>query len=79
MEAFFQNAMNMSVHPEAFSAGLNVLYTPLNGAGCIPVTTVLKRMGLKSLYVVRSQEKPDGDFPTCPYPNPEMRPASMKP
>ncbi|MBQ9980681.1 MAG: phospho-sugar mutase [Oscillospiraceae bacterium] len=74
-DAYIKNAVDMSLNPQAFSAGLRVLYTPLNGAGKIPVTTALKMMGLEHLDIVPSQAEPDGQFPTCPYPNPEMRPA----
>jgi len=74
-DAYIKNAIDMSLCPEVFSAGLKVLYTPLNGAGLVPVTTVLNKMGLENLELVSSQIEPDGDFPTCPYPNPEMRPA----
>ncbi len=54
---------------------LNVIYTPLNGAGNVPVREVLKRIGVSSVTVVPEQELPDGNFPTAPYPNPEIREA----
>ncbi|MCH3971357.1 MAG: phospho-sugar mutase [Oscillospiraceae bacterium] len=53
-------------------APLKLVYSPLNGTGLVPVTTVLKRAGYQDITVVPSQEKPDGNFPTCPYPNPEI-------
>lgn len=53
-------------------AQLKIVYSPLNGTGLVPVTTVLKRAGFTDITVVPSQEKPDGNFPTCPYPNPEI-------
>lgn len=56
-------------------AGLKVIYTPLNGAGNKPVRKVLKMAGITDVTVVKEQEKPDGNFPTCPYPNPEIRQA----
>jgi len=59
-------------------AGLSVVYTPLNGAGNIPVREVLGRIGVKNIHVVAEQELPDGNFPTCPYPNPEKREALEK-
>lgn len=59
--------------PCVAKSGIKVLYTPLNGTGNKPVRRVLKRLGVKELQVVPSQEKPDGTFPTCPYPNPEIR------
>lgn len=52
---------------------LNVIYTPLNGTGNKPVREILRRIGVQTLEVVPEQEKPDGSFPTCPYPNPEIR------
>jgi phosphoglucomutase len=52
---------------------LNLVYTPLNGAGLGPVWTTLSRAGLKQFHVVPEQKNPDGDFPTCPQPNPELK------
>ncbi|KRL07475.1 phospho-sugar mutase [Liquorilactobacillus hordei] len=52
-----------------------IIYSPLNGTGLIPVTTVLKKSGFNNITVVEEQENPDGNFPTCPYPNPEIREA----
>ena len=54
---------------------LRVVYTPLNGAGNKLVRKILDRMGVKDVHIVKSQEQPDGNFPTCPYPNPEIREA----
>lgn len=51
--------------------GIKIVYSPLNGAGYRIVPEVLKRAGLSDLTVVPQQAEPDGDFPTCPYPNPE--------
>lgn len=50
---------------------LKVVYTPLHGTGKLCVTKVLKKKGIKELFIVKEQEEPDGNFPTCPYPNPE--------
>ena len=50
---------------------LKIVYTPLHGTGNIPVQTILKELGFENVYVVPEQEKPDGDFPTVSYPNPE--------
>lgn len=58
---------------KAADADLKILYTPLNGTGNKPVRHILKRAGFKNVAVVASQEKPDGNFPTCPFPNPEIR------
>lgn len=49
-----------------------IVYTPLNGTGLEPVTRVLKEMGYFNVHLVKEQEQPDGTFPTCPYPNPEV-------
>ena len=54
---------------------LHVIYTPLNGAGLRCVTTILKEDGFNSVKVVEEQRLPNGDFPTCPYPNPEIHEA----
>ena len=59
-------------------APLKLVYTPLNGTGLIPVTTVLERAGITDVTVVPEQKNPDGNFPTCPYPNPEIREAMQK-
>ncbi|WP_071431073.1 phospho-sugar mutase [Angelakisella massiliensis] len=53
-------------------AGLKLVYTPLNGAGRRCVLTALERIGITDVTVVKEQEMPDGNFPTCPYPNPEI-------
>lgn len=55
--------------------GFSIVYTPLNGAGLKCVTQILKENGFKNISVVKEQEKPDGRFPTCPYPNPEIKEA----
>lgn len=54
---------------------LNIVYTPLNGSGLKYVTKALKMNGFSNINVVPSQENPDGNFPTCPYPNPEIKEA----
>ena len=54
---------------------LTIVYTPLHGTGNIPVRRVLKEIGFKNVFVVPEQEKPDGDFPTVGYPNPETEKA----
>lgn len=54
---------------------LRVVYTPLNGTGLECVGRILKRIGVDDIHVVEQQAKPDGKFPTCPYPNPENRDA----
>lgn len=52
-----------------------IVYSPLNGTGYIPVTRALNEMGYTSITVVEEQRLPDGNFPTCPYPNPEIKEA----
>lgn len=58
--------------------GLKVVYTPLNGAGRMCVTRVLSEIGFNDVTLVPEQAEPDGNFPTCPYPNPEFREALQK-
>lgn len=76
MDEFYENVLSASVNPDALkNANLKVIYTPLNGTGNKPVRKVLKMAGVKDVAVVKEQEKPDGNFPTCPFPNPEIRQA----
>ena len=73
IERYYAAVMAQALRPElGKAAGLRLVYTPLNGAGLVPVMTVLKRMGHTDITVVPEQEQPNGDFPTCPYPNPEI-------
>ena len=58
--------------------GLKVVYTPLNGTGRVCVTRILDMIGVKDVTVVPEQEFPDGNFTTCPFPNPEIREALQK-
>ncbi len=60
------------------TAGLKLVYSPLNGTGLVPVTTVLKHMGITDITIVPEQEYPNGYFTTCPYPNPEIYEALEK-
>lgn len=60
---------------EEVDKNVAIIYSPLNGTGLIPVTAVLKKSGFNNITVVAEQEKPNGNFPTCPYPNPEIREA----
>ena len=62
-------------HVEQEQSDLRVVYTPLNGTGLECVTRILERIGVTDIHVVEEQSKPDGNFPTCPYPNPEIREA----
>ena len=76
IERFLDAVEASSVNPGLCKdAGLKVIYTPLCGAGNKPVRAILKRIGIDDVTVVPEQEQPNGDFPTCPYPNPEIRQA----
>ena len=54
------------------TAGLKLVYSPLNGSGLVPVMRILQDMGIDDVTIVPEQKEPDGNFPTCPYPNPEI-------
>ena len=54
------------------TAGLKLVYSPLNGSGLVPVTRILNDIGIDDITIVPEQQYPDGNFPTCPYPNPEI-------
>ncbi len=70
-EKYYETVLNEAVDPEMLrSAGLNIVYTPLCGTGMEPVHAVLGRLGV-NITTVACQAKPDGDFKTCEYPNPE--------
>ena len=73
IEAYYLSVMKLRVYPSY--EPIHVVYTPLNGAGNIPVREMLGRMGNVHVEIVAEQELPDGYFPTCPYPNPEVRDA----
>lgn len=76
IDAFYKNVLAEGINTElCASSGLKVVYTPLNGTGNKPVREILKRIGISNVTVVKEQENPDGNFPTCPYPNPEIREA----
>ena len=63
------------VYGEKIDKNVQIVYSPLNGAGLKPVLRTLSETGFTNVFVVPEQEKPDGNFPTCPYPNPEIRQA----
>ena len=65
----------LALRPGNDVSKLKLVYTPLNGSGLEPVKLLLERMGVTQLTVVPEQAQPDGNFPTCPYPNPEIRQA----
>ena len=72
-EALYDAIKSRSVRPGlCATAGLKLVYSPLNGSGLEPVTRVLHDIGITDITIVPEQEYPDGNFPTCPYPNPEI-------
>ena len=73
IEAYYQAIAKLSVKP--VSEPLHLVYSPLNGTGNVPVREMMKRMKNIRVEIVTEQELPDGRFPTCPYPNPEIREA----
>lgn len=76
IEGFLDAIQSQQIHPELIAdSKLKVVYTPLNGAGNKPVRAILNRIGIKDVVVVPEQEHPDGNFPTCPFPNPEIQQA----
>lgn len=76
LEAYFAKVAEQQVNPGLCEqVPLRVVYTPLNGTGNKPVREMLRRIGVAQVSVVPEQEKPDGNFPTAPYPNPEIRQA----
>lgn len=77
-DAVADKSVNNLTDEQIANAPLRLVYTPLNGTGLIPVTTVLNKVGVTDITVVPEQRDPDGDFPTCPYPNPEIREAMQK-
>jgi len=79
IEAYLDKVQEQGVHTELVAdSGLKVVYTPLNGTGNKPVRAILKRIGIKEITIVPEQENPDGNFPTCPFPNPEIKEALAK-
>ena len=74
--AFVEQVKSQSVlFGEEVNKNVAIVYSPLNGTGLKPVTRTLKEMGYTNITVVKEQEQPDGNFPTCPYPNPEIKEA----
>ena len=72
-EALYDAIKARSVRPGLCkTAGLKLVYSPLNGSGLVPVTRVLHDIGIDDITIVPEQQYPDGHFPTCPYPNPEI-------
>lgn len=76
VDRFLDRVAEQQVNPGICAKeGLRVVYTPLNGTGNKPVRAILSRVGVAHVAVVPEQELPDGNFPTAPYPNPEIRQA----
>ncbi len=76
IDDFYKNVLAQGINTElCASSGLKVVYTPLNGTGNKPVRTILSKIGISDVTIVPEQEMPDGNFTTCPYPNPEIREA----
>ena len=75
-DSYIENVKKQSINPGICkNAGLKVVYTPLNGAGNKLVRRVLSETGIDDVIIVKEQEMPDGNFTTCPYPNPEIKEA----
>ena len=73
-DKYIAQLKKQSIHPEIIpemAKDMKIVYTPLHGTGNIPVRRVLRELGFTQVYVVEEQKKPDGTFPTVPYPNPE--------
>lgn len=76
LTAFIESVKKQSVlFGETVNKNAAIVYSPLNGTGYIPVTRVLKETGYTNITIVEEQRLPDGNFPTCPYPNPEIKEA----
>lgn len=78
LTAFIEEVKNQSMLKEGdikVNKDVAIVYSPLNGTGLVPVLRTLKETGYTNITVVSEQEKPDGNFPTCPYPNPEIKEA----
>lgn len=75
IDAYLQKVEACRVSPQLDLSDLKVIYTPLHGSGNKPVREILKRIGVTDVTIVKEQELPDGNFPTAPYPNPEIKEA----
>lgn len=74
IESYLNEVSKQSFADDTYNLkDFSVIYTPLNGTGNKPVRSILNKIGIKNVTVVKEQELPDGNFPTCPYPNPEIR------
>lgn len=78
-DSYLEKVLEQQVNPGICKgAGLKVVYTPLNGCGNKLVRKVLAKIGVEEVVMVKEQELPDGNFTTCPYPNPEIKEALQK-
>lgn len=76
IDEYLDHVQKQSIHPEICrQSDLSVIYTPLHGTGNKPVRAILDRIGIKNVTIVPEQELPNGNFPTAPFPNPEIRQA----
>ena len=76
LTAFIEKVKSQSVlFGEEVNKDVSIVYSPLNGTGYIPITRTLEEMGYTNITIVEEQRFPDGNFPTCPYPNPEIKEA----
>lgn len=76
IDSYLAEVKKRGIHTDlCASSGLKVVYTPLNGTGNKPVRSILNMIGIKDVTVVPEQENPDGNFTTCPFPNPEIKEA----
>ncbi len=76
IDDYLEEVSHQGIHTDLVkSSGLKVVYTPLNGTGNKPVRAILKKIGVEDVTVVPEQEYPNGNFDTCPYPNPEIKEA----
>lgn len=76
LDSFIKEVEEQSVlFGDEIDRDVAIVYSPLNGTGLVPVTRVLEESGFTNITVVEEQRHPDGNFPTCPYPNPEIREA----
>lgn len=78
LDAYLQAVYDQRVGDGTGIADLKLVYTPLNGTGMECVSRLVEKLGVTHMTVVPEQKDPDGDFPTCPYPNPEIRQAMEK-
>lgn len=78
-DEYLEKVLEQQVNPDICKgADLKVVYTPLNGTGNKLVRKVLDKIGVENVEIVKEQEMPDGNFTTCPYPNPEIKEALQK-